>query len=44
MDDDPSDGKMAVWGGRNMELSMDEFAVTGTDKPNNYGAQNEAYK
>ena len=35
MDDDPSDGKMAVRGARNMELSMDEFAVTGTDKPNN---------
>lgn len=35
MDDDPSDGEMAVWGGRNMELSMDEFAISGTDKPNN---------
>lgn len=35
MDDDPSDGEMAVWGGRNMELSLDEFAVVGTEKPNN---------
>lgn len=35
MDDDPSDGEMSVWGGRNMELALDEFAITGTDKPNN---------
>lgn len=35
MDDDPSDGEMAVWGGRNMTLSMDEFETDGTEKPNN---------
>lgn len=35
IDDDPSDGEMAVWGGRNMDLSMDEFVVDGTGKPNN---------
>lgn len=35
MDDDPSDGEMAVWGGRNMILSMDEFEVDGVNKPNN---------
>lgn len=35
MDDDPSDGEMSVWGGRNMELALDEFVISGTGKPNN---------
>lgn len=35
MDDDPSDGEISVYGGRNMVLEMDEFAVSGTKKPNN---------